>query len=196
ELAAEELVVLFRAGLFRIDVLEPVGRRLRVSRAEGHWWLALGLDIGEQLREAGEVAGGRDAKRLVLVRSGPRGALAVALHHDGVLRRVDLTDLEDSGWVVGLQRVHVDANVGDLLEGSLPRELAQEPDARHDRDVRRIAAGDARLKDRRIVITDGFVVSSDARLRIEGVEIILERCLLAPAPDRCDDASVAGCDGS
>jgi hypothetical protein len=109
-----------------------------------------------------------------------------------VLRAIDLTDLEDPRWVIRLESVHVDAQVSDLLERSLPRELPQEADTGDDRYVRRVAAGDAGLQGRRVVRAFRVVRSGDARLRLEGIEHLLEGVLLAAAPERHDRDRAAG----
>src|SRR5207237_88734 len=154
QLPAEELVVLVGAGLPYVDALEPVGESPRVAGAEAERCLALALDVTEKLGERIPVGSRLDTERLELVRPVPDRALAVELHHDRVLVPVDLTDLENARRVVRLERVHVDPEIGDLLEGALSRELTKEADARDDRDVSRVAAGDARLQRRRVVGTD------------------------------------------
>src|SRR5207237_10795680 len=103
-----------------------------------------------------------------------------------------LSGLEDARRVLRLDRMHVDAEVRDLLERSLTRELPQEADAGDDRDVRRLAARDAGLERGRVVLTDRFVGGGHAGLRLEGVEHLLEAVLLAAAPQRHDVDRAAG----
>ena len=58
--------------------------------------------------------------------------------------------------------------VGDLLDRAVPGEAAQEADAREDRDVRRVAAGDAGLQDGGVVRADrlvGRLASPDLALK-------------------------------
>src|SRR5207302_9068231 len=153
ELAAEELVVLVRTGLADVDVLEPVREGPRIARAEAERCLALGLEVSEELRVCVPIRGRLHTGRLELVRSEPHGALAVELDHDRVLRAIDLANLEDARRIVRLEAVHVDTEVSDLLERTLPRELTQEADARDDRDVRGVSARDARLERGRVVRT-------------------------------------------
>src|SRR4029079_11739477 len=128
----------------------------------------------------------RDARGRELVRSIPERALAVELDHDRVEVVVDLADVEDARGVVRLERRRIDAEVRDLLDRAIPGEAPQEADAGEDRDVRRIAAGDAGLEDRGVVVTDGLVGGRAAAGGVEGVEHLLERLLLAATPQRGD----------
>ena len=108
------------------------------------------------------------------------------------MRAIDLADLEDAWRVVRLECVGVDAEVRDLLQGALTRELAQEANPRNDRNVRRIATGDSRLESRRIVRANGLVLRGDAGLCLESVEDLLEVVLLTGAPERHDVDRAAG----
>ena len=139
-----------------------------------------------------QVLGGGHAGLGELVRPIPERALAVELDHDRVELVVDLADVEDAGGVVRLERGRIDAEVGDLLDRAVPGEAAQEADAGEDRDVRRVAAGDAGLEDRRVVRADGLVGRRAAARGVEGVEDLLERLLLAAAPQGGDGDAAGG----
>src|SRR6185295_4156866 len=85
----------------------------------------------------------------------------------------------------------VDTQVGDLLERAILGEAAQEADARDDRDIRRVAAGDARLQRRRVRLAVSLVLDAPAGLRREVGQDLLEGLFLAATPQR-QDVDLAG----
>ena len=177
----EQLVVRLGAGDPDVDVLEPVGERPSVHPAERQRYLAVvdvgGDDVQELVERVGRVVPeGFERRRLV-----PEGALRVRRGEQAVQLSVERPQVEDALGVVGVDAAHVHAEVREREGDTVVDELLHDAGPRDQRDVGRVAAGDARRQHGRQVSLARVAHRYPGGLG-EGVEHLEEAGLLGVAP--------------